>query len=282
MKNKLIIIAAALLLASCDKREFYSPVTEEGQIIERPGQAIATVTSGTIENAQVYFYAPGKPNINTTTGTPIDIEAGNYQVIIVTNNENLTINGTTVTLPVTKDGETIQAPVFHAGVGNIIVKEGEVTKLSIPIHPMSRKAQFQFSIRGIADSDIQQIEVLLYGILVSRNLSEGFAESTAPRSANSLYYLRTVPKQRDGNYYSTMWLLGIDPTQKQKVAIHITLTNGTTYTFNEDVSSYLSDFNQGYADVTLIMKTEIILDLNEISGSITPWQPGNEDDIPMK
>lgn len=282
MKNKLIIIAVTLLLASCDKREFYSPVTEGGQIIERPGQAIATVTSGTIENAQVYFYAADKPCITTTIGTPIDIEAGNYQVIIITNNENLTIKGTTVTLPTNANGETIQAPVFHAGVGNIIVKEGEITKLSIPIHPMSREAQFQFSIRGIADSDIQQIEVLLYGILISRNLSEGFAESTSPRSANSLYYLRTVPEQRDGNYYSTMRLLGIDPTLKQEVAIHITLTNGTAYTFHEDVSSYLSDFNQGYADVTLIMKTHIILDLNEITGSITPWQPGNEEDIPME
>lgn len=282
MRNKLLYMAVILLLASCDKRDFYIPTTGDGQIIERPGQAIASVTSTTVENARVFFYASGKPSINTTTGIPVDIEAGTYQVVIVTDNENIEIEGTTAALPATEDGETIQAPAFYAGVGNMVVKEGEVTKLSIPVHPMTREVRFQFSIRGISSDEIQGIEVLLYGILARCDLSEGFTESPAPRSATPLYYIRTTPEQKEDNYYTEMRLLGIDTTQKQEVTIHITGTNGFLYTFTEDVSSSLTGFNQGYADIALVMQTEIVLDLNEITGSIKPWIPGNEDDIPME
>lgn len=282
MRNKLLYMAVILLLASCDKRDFYIPTTGDGQIIERPGQAIATVTSTTIENAQVFLYASGKPSISTTTGVPVDIEAGAYQVVIVTDNENVEIKGTTASLPTNEDGETIQAPAFYAGVGNIVVKEGEVTKLSIPVHPMTREVLFQFSISGISPTEIQSIEVLLYGILAQCNLGEGFAESSAPRSATPLYYIRTIPEQKEDKYYTEMRLLGIDPSQKQEVTIHLTGTNGSMYTFTEDVSSSLAGFNKGYADVALVMKTQITLDLDAITGSIKPWIPGNEDDVPME
>ena len=70
--------------------------------------------------------------------------------------------------------------------------------------------------------------------------------------------------------------------QKQEVAVHITLNDGTLYTFKEDVSSYLSDFNKGYADIPLVMETQIILDINGVTGNIKPWKPGREDDLPME
>lgn len=282
MKNTLIYIVIILLMASCDKREFYIPMTENGQIIEHPGQVITIVTSTQVEKAQVIFYSPGKPEINTITGTPIDIEAGNYQVVIVTNNELLTMNGTVASLPITEDGETIQAPMFYAGVGNITVKEGEINNLSIPVHPMTREVQFQFSIRGVSILDVQKVEVSLYGILASCNLNEGFIISNTPRNIAGPYFIRTFPELKENTYLTKIRLLGIDSTQKQEIVTQIMLNNGTTYTFNEDVSKHLSDFNEGYADIALVMEAQIILDIDEITGSIKPWQPGIEDDIPME
>lgn len=282
MKNTFLYIVIILLMPSCDKREFYIPMTENGQIIERPGQVITTVTSTQVKNAQVIFYAPGKPEINTTTGIPIDIEAGNYQVVIVTNDEHLTINGTVASLPIKEDGETIQAPMFYAGVGNITVKEGEINELSIPVHPMTREVQFQFSIRGVSTQDVQKVEILLYGILTSCNLNEGFMTSSTPRSVPGTYFIRAVPELKENTYFTNVRLLGIDSTQNQEIVTQITFHNGTTYTFKEDVSKHLSSFNEGYADTALVMETQIILDINEISGSIRPWEPGIEDDIPME
>lgn len=282
MKNTFLYIVIILLMASCDKREFYIPMTENGQIIERPGQVITTVTSTQVKNAQVIFYAPGKPEINTTTGIPIDIEAGNYQVVIVTNDEHLTINGAVASLPIKEDGETIQVPMFYAGVGNITVKEGEINELSIPVHPMTREVQFQFSIRGVSTQDVQKVEILLYGILTSCNLNEGFMTSSTPRSVPGIYFIRAVPELKENTYFTNVRLLGIDSTQKQEIVTQIIFHNGTTYTFKEDVSKHLSGFNEGYADTALVMETQIILDINEISGSIRPWEPGIEDDIPME
>jgi len=296
MRNKLIYATAILLLlSSCDKREFYTPTTENGQTIEHPGRAIITITGNSPEDAKAIFYAPGKSNIEATTGTPIDIEAGDYQVVIITHDEDLIVNGTTITLPTSEDGETIQAPAFYVGAGNITIKEGEVTKFSIPLHPMTREIHFQFSIRGVSGTDIQKLEVLLYGILNSSNINEGFIESTPsekvasstflsynPRSETPLYYIRTIPEQKEGGYYSNIRLLGTDSMQKQEVAVHITLNDGTLYTFKEDVSSYLSDFNKGSADIPLVMRTQIILDINGVTGNIKPWKPGREDDLPME
>lgn len=282
MKNKLILIAITLMMVSCDKREFYTPTTEDGQTIEHPGQVIATVTSDAVENTKVFFYAPGKPEVNAITGVPVDIEAGNYQVVIVSNYEDIEMNGSTVTLPTSEDGETVQAPPFYAGVGNVTIKEGEVTRLSIPLHPMTREVQFRFSISGIQTDEIQKIEVLLYGVRIKCNLSEGFTESIARSRAISSYYIRSIPEEKENTYYSNIRLLGIDPEKKQEVAIHITGHSGLTYIYSQDVSEQLAEFNQGYADVTLVMNTQIILDLNDITGSIKPWVPGNEEDIPMK
>jgi len=72
----------------------------------------------------------------------------------------------------------------------------------------------------------------------------------------------------------TFCLLGTDSSQPQRLLIVATLTDGSTISYKEDVTSLFAAFNPPAANTALHLAATLNFGINEVTGTIEPWKPG--------
>lgn len=303
-KKMPLILALALLLATaCSKPgtdEYYQPpLNPDGTEIVNPGEVIVHLPS-----------IPGMPEVlpagSTTTvkltnqkgstylipnDKPTDMEAGEYTTIIstvvpdngsqgsgiTTLPQGVLISHKAITLPTEEDGRVPNLPLIFAGADTLNVLPNVTTYIHTQRHPMTRAVVVEITLSGISPTKVKSISANLYGVMSQRTI----AKSPATRSVTDYYTGAQTIGDNAGKWTTTLRLLGIATQVKQMLHVLCQFDNNdpAPYVFKADVTDILKGFNQGSAYQPAQLKVAIDFSGADVSGSITGWTPGVDEDI---
>lgn len=303
-KKMPLILASALLLATaCSKPgtdEYYQPpLNPDGTEIINPGEVIvhlpsipgmpevlpagsATTVKLTNEKGTTYLISNDKPT---------DLEAGEYTTIISTvvpDNDSrgsgittlpqgVLISHEVITLPAEEDGRVPNLPLIFAGADTLTVVPNTIIDIRTQRQPMTRAVVVEIALSGISSTKVKSISASLYGVMSQRTV----AKSPAPRSATGYNTDAQTIGDNAGKWTTTLRLLGTAPQVKQMLHILCQFDNNdlAPYVFKADVTDMLKGFNQGSAYQSAQLKVAIDFSSAGISGSISGWTPGVDEDI---
>lgn len=287
--SKLACLSLLLLLASCIKEGYdrdncpgeytITPLTpdelSEGAV-EMTGAKVTLVNSATGE----------KQDVTVGSDTPIDLEDGTYTVVAVkgTENENVTVDGKTVSVTTKPDGTANDIPEDLAGgytditVSDSPTDQGNIN-FNVPTHVQSRPLTVKLTFEGENTALIESIGGMVDGIALSRDLNNGFVPTDGqPRhpatTAGSINYSFT--KDAEGNLYTDSHrLLGIDGDDTQTLTLTVNYAGGVQKTYTFDVTQKMDGFHT--TDVLNPWVIEITLRLGaDFTATIEDWASGPE------
>lgn len=299
------LVCASLLLGSCDKRaqdEYYIPTTDQpgDKPLVNPGEIVVVPVSpdngqgGTVvipDNATtITIFDAGEDGKTVDPNKETDLEEGTYTVVVVSgaNGEPVTgegtdkihVNKTGVYVTPAGDGKLPVIPATYGGKSTITVKGNEMTTCKVDQAPLTRDVKVTITINGISADEIESIDVKLYGLSASRNFDDAFATKALTDSrAASGNYAEQVSTAKQLQQTVTFTIFGIEEGQQQILNIVIKTKNGAVNTIEENVTDILKGFNNGNANEPAQLNAAISFGIDGITGTITGWGQGADEDI---
>lgn len=316
-----ITLIVVLALSACDKKdasEYYHPNVKPGQPpLENPGQVVVTPPSIPSTPGEPEQPAPPPAPIiivdkdgnaqEIVPGEATDVESGTYVMTTVTTPSGpavlpagiaispatATTPGTITIPPASSGSEGIgiltTLPQILAGTGTMTVTPGGVTTSAIQLVAMTREVALEGVLQGLDPSILSSAVFTLEGVLNTRRIDQPFAPATKTRAglsagrAASLYAAQTsFSIEANGNFATSVRLLGIDPAAKQRLVLTLTYKDTTVppYVYSTDVTALLAGFNTGATNQPAHLQAQLSFGLDGITGTITGWTPTPPIDIP--
>lgn len=283
--HKLIYIVLPLLLTSCIK-EGYDKENCPGDYVIVP---INPDKAEELEGAytKIIDSNGNEHSIEAGSGNTVDLEDGNYTVVVVKDAEDdkIHLTGTTIGVTTQPDGTANDAgnPVggyteITAG-GNGSAGQDNI-RFEVPTKHQSRPLILKVNFEGENTAFIQSVAGLVDGIALSRDLNHGFEPTDGQDrhpaiTAGSIAY-DLLPGEEDANGYTgTHILLGIDGDGSQTLTITVTYQGGIQKTYTFDITRDMDGFHT--EEVTTPWVIEVTLRLGaDFQATIEDWQSGPE------
>ena len=225
-----------------------------------------------------------------------------------------TLNGTTISLPLlAPDGRLPQAPDVLTDATPVTVTSGRTIQTALTPAPRTRLVRLDVRLQGADASSITAITARLEGVSRTARLEHRYTAANTPTpvaggadrrpartphpaaevptqtnspapslraNAKAPYYLLTnlqldASTPTDPEATGTFRLLGTDSSATgQRILITATLADGTTLSYEQDVTSLFSGFNPPATATTLRLAATLNFGIDQVSGTIIPWTPG--------
>ena len=307
-----IALLSALLFTSCSKHHYLELLLDpDGEPIENPGRIVLSAPGVANPLLPAILTDPAREDRIVATvlhDQPVDVEAGTYNLLctLPTDGSNteyfgtdaFTLNGTTISLPLlAPDGRLPQAPDVLTDATPVTVTSGRTIQTALTPAPRTRLVRLDVRLQGADASSITAITARLEGVSRTARLEQRYTavttqtaaevptqtNSPAPSlraNAKAPYYLLTnlqldASTPTDPEATGTFRLLGTDSSATgQRILITATLADGTTLSYEQDVTSLFSGFNPPATATTLRLAATLNFGIDQVSGTIIPWTPG--------
>lgn len=281
MKKITILFALAVLLSvvfsSCRDKTYIEILGPDGKPIESPGRLIVD-DKNLPQGIKPDLIDDGGNKIGEITpGIPVDVEAGTYKLIVVTPRDGLTVSGTAVSLSTADNQSVSQAPEFRAGVSTVTVIEDKVTEAKLSLSAMTRELIVRLTLTGINPADVVSIEADVFNPASTVDVEKGFGAVIASPGAER--YVRTTNNPTSTKEEINFRLLGFAVQGNHRLIIRLRIDDKTEeQTF--DISNHVAGFNNGPAGTPVYVDVAIEQQEGKFTGTIEPWEPGWEEEIP--
>ena len=179
----------------------------------------------------------------------------------------------------------------------LFATSGRTIQTALTPAPRTRLVRLDVRLQGADASSITAITARLEGVSRTARLEQRYTtvttqttaeaptqtNSPAPSlraNANAHYYLLTnlqleASTPTDPEATGTFRLLGTDSSATgQRILITATLADGTTLSYEQDVTPLFSGFNPPATATTLRLAATLNFGIDQVSGTIIPWTPG--------
>jgi len=292
-----LLLTLTLLFASCGVQELYEVPTMPGTDIPILHPTRITVNlEGYTDGMQIRLLRPYNHALlaNFEPATPVDVEAGSYHLLAVNSpGTDATLTGTQLTMHETAsrsgDGETASrsgstigsAPNLYAAFLPLTLSPDRDDTYTVRPEAYTRPLVVRLTVQGTTADAIASCRISLTGIRPAAELSLPFGPDSGSGTATFSATFGAFTPAANGNPEAelTVHLLGIDPAAGQRLSIAITLKDGIVRSVEQDVSTLLSGFYSTTEQTPATLHAIISLGIDEVTGSITGWTPGWDDDI---
>ncbi len=310
-------LVSLIVMGSCspkDINEYYqSPLTPDGTPIENPGQVSVSLNGLPAEDYAIINLAPatGTP-YQLQHSQPVDVEAGHYAITAIsypariilpqnievvparttTDDDKTAITGGLLRLIPTADGEVPCTPRINGNTDIITILPNATVTPSLTLRPLTREVTVNGLLQGLDPSAVSQFRATLCGVGNERDISKPFAGTTDNGARNntpetrsaateSYYVTTTFSPAADGTFSLVFRLLGIDTSLPQRLRLTLTYRDSEAddYVYEVDVTPLLSGFNNGPAAQPAVLNATLSFGVDGVTGSITGWTPGLDEDI---
>lgn len=274
-----LIFASALLpvLASCVKDELYdTPHPEQGAIVVQmdwSGLLPEAVADNYILNVDGY-----EQTVSGTTNTLERLsEPGEHSFMAYNRPEGITLSGdiasvneVTDTRAATANCEPLPDYLFSLSQTVNVVRD-DTLRITAKPRQWVRQTNVTLTVDEGDYTRIATITGTFSGAERSVNIRQSERMGTAVSVSNGF----TVA----GSQCSTEFrLMGIVPTEKQTLTVHITFTNGETQTIESDLTEQMNGFNDGNEALSLTGNLHLPIEAG-FTGSIEDWTVVDNGDI---
>ena len=194
----------------------------------------------------------------------------------------------TVRLELTDAGGLLSEPgEFSAGAGVFRPVAQQENTYVLQLFSFTRKLALRFRLDREADGRIASINARLGGMASARRLTDrtttrdgaGIVEIAVEREDAS--GMRAADE--DGIFFSgSRNLLGVHTNERQILTLTLHYTNGEEETLEQDLSSYLQDFNNhasGSVEDLTLNAGITIAGQPGVSATLGDWKPGTDSDL---
>lgn len=283
-----------VLLSACSHHDYLDIRNPDGTVIEYPGCLIINAPDITPDEAALLIDTEHDNRLIATVspGVPVNVEAGRYTVLyaklppIGRSNSSkavseFSLDGTLVTLPLlSDDGRLPQLLEIIGGATQVDVIYNQTVEATLKLTPLTRNVQLDVLLQGADLNNIRSVEARLYGVNRTARLDNGYTAQT--RSAtDQIYYVSCLMSRTIGDSSTTyptisdvFYLLGVDTSVRQRLLITANLTDGSTLSYEQDVTELFSGFNPPAVATPLHLAATLNFGIDEVTGTIVPWKPG--------
>lgn len=264
------LLAVSMAFTSCVKDELYeTPHPEKGAIVVQMDwsnllpEAVAT---NYVLNVDGYEQTVS----GTTNAVERLSEPGEHALMVYNKPEGISIQDGVATLNEVNASRATTStfeplPDYLFSLSQTVKVERDDT-LRITAKPRQWVRQTNVALT-VADGDYHRISSVI-GTVTGAESSINISQSTRLGVAVSVQNGFTVV---DGKCNTEFRLMGIVPTEKQTLTVHITFTNGDTQTIESDLTEQMNGFNDSNEPLTLTGNLHLPLEAN-LQCSITGWQ----------
>lgn len=188
------------------------------------------------------------------------------------------------------DGLLSEPDEFSAGGGTFHAVAQQENAYVLPLLPFTRRLALRFRLDREADRRIASISARLGGIASARRLADrttihsraGVVSIAIERESSSGTRAGSETGDDDIFFSGSRNLLGIHTNERQLLTLILRYTNGEEETLEQDLTSYLKDFNNhtsgSMEDVTLNAGINIAGQPG-VSATISDWKQGTDSDL---
>ncbi|MBO4984508.1 MAG: FimB/Mfa2 family fimbrial subunit [Bacteroides sp.] len=292
MKKILTTFALLTVLAGCSKQKFYEVPTMPGtdEPIENPTRlTVNTDTEASLTSGlTVYLLSEDGNQLKATfsPNTAVDVEAGKYLILKVnTPFENATLTGTKLKLATAStrgtEGTVDSAPDVHAAHALVTLKANEEHTYTLKPEAYTRLVKFNLELQGITADALASVSYSLTNVNNVSDLSKYFCADCGSGNCTLTGLFPTPSTQSDGTLttQAEARLLGLDYSGEPQLTVTATLTDGSTQSLTESVGKLLQGFYTQAEDEPVGLNILLSFGLDDVSGSISGWEDGWNEDV---
>ena len=293
-------LLVAVAWAGCNKKELYTH--EElytASTLLKVDWLDASPTASTLQ-LHVWGVAGAVPvdtlfSMASDATVRLSLPEAEYTVVATHDAAHIRFDGECFCLATDADGLLCEPEEFSAGTGTFRPVAQQENTYVLQLFPFTRKLALRFRLNREADGRIASIDARLDGIASARRLTDrtttrdgAGAVGMAIARESDVPGTRAVSNGGDsaddeGIFFSgSRNLLGIHTNEQQMLTLTLHYTNGEEETLEQDLTSYLEDFNnQASGPVEdLTLNAEItIAGQPGVSATIGDWTPGTDSNL---
>lgn len=276
-----VLIAGCVLFSSCvrdgeDTESCRSNLRITFDWIEtRPISGDEDVRINILPGNHDNFVITSKPS-----GRDMELPWDNYSFAAAEDAQNVTLDGRALILTLNEDGS---ATADISGLGD--------KDIVIPMRKQARKVVIAIDFTDDFAEKITKMSGTLNGIAISRDIDEGFPPADGKRRHTAIeggyikydFAKEEIPRSSGQAYVSGRWLLGIDDSMRQDLAMRVEYQDGSSINFSLDISNMFSyvedDIQKDYYLTETHTPWVIRLTLDTTTGlevTISDWKAGGE------
>lgn len=292
----LLVIAA---LAGCNKKELY---THE-ELYNAP-TLLKVDWLGTFPTAstlQLHVWSVAEAiavdtlfSMASDATARLELPEAEYAVTAIHDAAHIRFDGECFRLETDAGGLLSEPGELSAGAGVFRAVAQRENTCVLPLFPFTRRLALRFRLDGEVEGRIASISACLGGIASSRRLADrtttrdgagtvGMVIERESDSGTRAGSSRGEGADDEGIFFSgSRNLLGIHTGERQILALTLHYTNGEEETLEQDLTSYLQDFNNqasgSVGDLTLNAGITVAGQPG-VSATINDWKPGTDTDL---
>lgn len=273
--NLVLCATTACALSSCGSEDYSIVQAPDGTVMENPG--VATVNINGTDKANTFiklFSADGEKQYAIKQGEAVDLEAGTYSILAyhTSTGEDLpqgaAISKSGAISLTPTNGILPDIPAIEAAIGSMAVISGDNETAALDLHKMTRELAIKGTLNGVDVKTIKSITATMSGVATGAQITRSVS------SGSNATVSKTIVPASDGTFKLSFNMLGIDTSSSQNLSIAVTFTTGSTFTYDMDATSVLKNFNAGSYSSAAGLNAEINFAMNNITATISPWNPG--------
>lgn len=220
--------------------------------------------------------------LSDINGVDVELLPGVYQIVGAEKANNVSVDGTTVTIATEADGTATQPGVFSGGATTGEVKPNTVFQIiPLPMRQQTRQLIVQLKFSGEGVSYLNRVEGTINGITIARHIDKGFLPADSvphPAAIENGLINYTFIKDDSGMFSGANNLLGVDGSTTQTLNLEATTSLGTVIDFSLNVTDDLFEFHT--TDVEQPWYIILELEVNtKLEMDIIDWYSGTESNI---
>ncbi len=286
MKNRhnllalIVCVLTGIMITSCNKDDYatiYNPNNTEST---RPGMLTINFTGSTITDTAAIstitmISTDGKTTYSIRPSQPVDVNEGRYTTIAQKLPAGASLPaGTTISqtgiisVPTSSDDSLLSLPDFEMAIGTVNVVYNTTSTETLALKQMTRKLNVKSTLTGVDQSKVKNIIVTVTGIASEKQINGNVINGKSHRVTT------TLGIGADGEFHTDFQVLGIDTSAVQELTVTINYFDNSSYTFNDNISSILKDFNTESYESPAGIDIAIKSDVDGLNATILPWKEG--------
>ena len=219
----------------------------------------------------------------------LNLPEAEYAVVATHAASHVRFDGECFFLETGADGLLSEPDEFSAGSGTFHAVAQQENTYVLPLLPFTRRLALRFSLDREADGRIASISARLGGIASARRLADRTTTLGEAGAVSMAIERESSSGTRAGNdaggddifFSGSRNLLGIHTNERQLLTLTLRYTNSEEETLEQDLTSYLKDFNDHASgpmeDVTLNAGITLAGQPG-VSATISDWKRGTDSD----
>lgn len=214
----------------------------------------------------------------------LELPEAEYTVTAIHDATHIRFDGECFCLEADAGGLLSEPDEFSAGTGTFRPVVEQENTYVLQLFPFTRKLALRFHLNREADGRIASISARLGGIASARRLADRTTTRDGAGSVGIAIERENAPGARAaGIFFSgSRNLLGIHTDEHQLLTLTLHYTNGEEETLEQDLTSYLQDFNNyasGSVEDLTLNAGITIAGQPEASATIGGWRQGTDSDL---